>query len=453
MRSNEEALRIVEEALGIATNGVDDAEVSLGGGRLGLTRFADNQVHQSVFVDRETMIIRVRVGGKVGRAETSDYSPQGVQGAARQARMLAELLIDVDDPVGFPEPQDYAEIDAHDTETERATALDRMAVVGPTILRAYRSNLKTSGYLCTTYGAVDPGPHGGGVYALANSKGLVAYHAPTRADLSVTMFDDRERSGWAQAGSFALGDLFSENVAQVAVDKALTKGTPKAIDPGKYDVILEPAAVASLLEFISYTAGASEMASGRSFLSGTLDTKITGDSITIRDDFSHELIRGAPFDVEGVARRPVTIIENGVATSPVYSHENAMRDGVDPTGHKMVSDLLGEIEIAPSLVMSGGDGTFEDLVASTDKAILVSRIWYAQLVDRKELVVTGLTRDGTFLVEKGEIVAPVRNMRFNIRLLDLLGRVDAMSEAVSTGSMVVPAVRAADFNFTGASDS
>lgn len=444
MRSSEESLRILERALATASQGVDGAEAALGGGVLGLTRFADNSVHQSVVVDREVMTIRVLVGGRVGRSETSDYSTAGVQGAARQARMLAELLPETEVGATLPGAQQYVTVDGYDPETERATALDRMALAGRTIIRAHRGGLTASGYISTAYGAIDGGPGPDGVYAIANTNGLAAYYAGTRAGFSVSMVGARGTCGWARTESFALGDVDANSLTDVAAAKATAGREVTKLEPGPHTVVFESAAVAELVRFIGETCGCADVASGRSFLTGRVGEKIVGDGITIYDDHTDERHRGLPFDVEGVARKKVVLIEGGVAKGPVYSHASAAAGGVDATGH-LVGDAHGGFrEAARHLVMDGGDIELGTIVAETDKGVLVSRICGAELLDRRALVITATTRDGTFLIEDGDLVAPVGEMRFTVSLLDLLRNVDFMSPAIWAGGAVVPSIRVPD---------
>jgi predicted Zn-dependent protease len=450
MRAREEAVRILEAALGLASQANLDAEVSLGGGSLGVTRFADNEVHESIELDRECFAVRVFSRGRVGRAETTDCSSAGIQVALKQARMVTELLPASEESIELPTGQNYQIVDAYDPETDRANALDRMAQVGRTILAANRHGLLTSGYVSTGLGAISVMPGGDSVYAVANTRGLLAYHAGTRATISVTMARKDGATGWAEAESYALGALDMEALAEASAKKALRQGEPRALRSGPYTVVLEPAAVASLLSFVAQTAGAEDMHNGRSFLSDRLGQKIAGDGITISDDHAHALHRGIPFDVEGVAKRKVVIIDGGVAKQPVYSLASARRYSAEPTGHRTAIDRLDEGERASHLVMGGGDNTLAELTHGTKAGILITRLWYVRMVDPRTLALTGLTRDGTFLIEDGEIVAPVRNMRFNVNVLDFLGAIEAMSIPVRSQGLVVPAVRAHDFKLTGA---
>lgn len=445
MMSQEEAERVLGTALETARQGVDEAEASLVGGTLGVTRFADNEVHQAVQISREVLAVRVVVGGRMARTETSDITVTGLKIAARQARMMAELMPRPEVPATLPPRQNYRAIDDFDADTERATPLDRMAHVGRTIMQAHKDGLHASGYVATSFGGVGIGTDADTPYALANTHGLMAYHAGTRASMSVTMRRPDGATGWADGQAFALGALDAQGLLERAVSKAKVAGEPRALTPGPYTVILEPAAVAGLLEYVGHLAGSEDVEAGRSFLSGKTGQAITGRDVTIVDDFGALLHRGVPFDLEGVARRRVPLIEGGVARGPVYGFARARKAGAEPTGHARVSPVFGEGEAAEHLVMSGGDASVESVLAATPRGVLISRLWYVRLVDPRTLTITAVTRDGTFLIEGGQVVARVRDMRINVSVLDVLGRIEAMSEPEWAQGAVVPALRLAAF--------
>ncbi|MFO0728642.1 MAG: TldD/PmbA family protein [Myxococcota bacterium] len=448
MMALEEAQRTLEVAVETARQGADEAEAALLGGTLGVTRFADNEVHQAVEQSRDLLSIRVITKGRAARAETSDVSLTGLRAAARQARLSAEAQKPQESKVYLPGPQTYRSHDAFDPDTERATPLDRMAPAGRAIIEAHRHGLFASGYVATRWGAPDFLGEGDRPYAIMNTKGLFAYAGPTRASFCVTMRNAAGPTGWADAEAHALAALDADAALERAKQKALITGAPRTLKPGLYDVILEPAAVASLLEFVGEECGAENLEAGRSFLAGRIGQKLAGENVTIIDDVLHPLHRGVPFDPDGIPRRRVPIIEGGVAKGTVSCFETAMRLGIEPTGHRRSSALFGEGEVASHLVMTGGTKSYDELLGETKAAVLVTRIWYARLVDPRSLMVTGVTRDGTFLVEGGRVVGPVADMRFNVSVLDLLSRIEAMTASVWSSGLVVPCLRASGFPFT-----
>jgi predicted Zn-dependent protease len=241
-------------------------------------------------------------------------------------------------------------------------------------------------------------------------------------------------------------------MADRAARKALESREPGEIAPGKYQVILEPAAVLDLLGFLFFDFGGLAIHEQRSCLTGRLGQKLFGDNINVRDDVYHPLQAGAPFDGEGMPRQRVTLVEKGVAKNVVYARQTAQKMGTEPTGHGF--PLPNEYGEAPmNIVMEGGRASIEEMVGSTDRGLLVTRLWYIREVDPFQKILTGMTRDGTFWIENGEIRHGVRNFRFNQSVIEMLSNVEMMGPAQRTAGeesfeMVVPAMKVRDFNFS-----
>lgn len=449
MRAKEEAFRILETALSVASAGVEEVEVALGGGDLGVASFAHNQVLPPTELSHEVLSIRVSSRSRMCRAATSDLSTQGIQAAAQQARSMVEHIPEAAVSAALPPPQAYWPVDAYDPEIEAMTGLDRMAAAGRALIMAHKQGFYTSGYMATRRGSLglDGLP---GVYAIANTRGLLAYHGSTAATYSVTMVGPNNTSGWAEDESFALAGLDFEELARTAARKAAAAahGEPTAIEPGRCTVVLEPAAVSSLLRYLAMTCGAADMDAERSFLSGTRGQTIAGQNVTIYDDHTHPLHRGRPFDIEGVAKKKVVLIRKGVAEGPVYGWSSALKAQVEPTGHRVFDTVQGEREAATNIVLEGGTATLSDLVGGTKTGILITRFSDTRLVEPRSLLVTGVTRDGLFLIENGEIVAPLRNLRFNVSVIDVLNNVEAMTAPVWSSGLVVPAAKVHAFRFS-----
>lgn len=450
MRAKEEAYRILEAALSVASNGVDEAEICLGGGDLGVTRFANNQIYPAMEQSREVLSVRVVSGERMCRVETTDLSTNGIKEASLQARSRVEHMPESAKCAGLPKPQTYQGVDAYDPETEALKGLDRTAMAARAVLAGHKNNLQASGLVAVRRGALglDNVPS---IFAVANTRGLLAYHPETRIRFSTTMRAEGadpnvSSSGWAEDESFTSVALEIDALVATAVEKASHQGTPKTLKPGSFTAVLEPAAMGALIKQLGPAAGAAQMASGASFLSGKLGEKIVHESITIHDDFAHPLHRGLPFDVEGVARQRVTLVQEGVATSPVYCWQSASRLEAEPTGHLAYDPFWGEIELAEHLVMEGGAATSSDLIGSTKSGVLISRLGGIQMLDSRNLTLTGVTRDGIFAIENGEITAPLRNMRFSVNLLELLSSVEAMSASVWAEGTVVPTAKVEGFN-------
>lgn len=435
MRAKEEAFRVLEAALTLASAGVDEAEVRLGGGSLGLTGFSNNQIRPAEERNHEVLTIRLAIGGRRASMRTSDLSTQNIKELCAQLRAQVERMPEQAAGPGLPSPQSYVEIDAYDPETEAMRDLDREALAGRAILAATKHDLVASGFVAVRRGALslDGEP---GVYAVANTRGLLAYHPETRVTFSVAMAARDGTRGWAEDESFTLSALEPEEIVRSATKRAMLGSRPSRLAPGRFAAILEPAAVAELLRHVGTTAGALAVDEGRSFLSGRLGEPVAHATVTLRDDASHPLHRGFPFDVEGVAREPVVLIEHGIAASPVYGWTSANRFELDPTGHAVDGG-----EAAQHLVLDGGNATFGDLVGSTHSGVLVSRLTRTELIDERDLVVTGATRDGLFLIEGGEPVAQLEDMAFTVSVLDLLNDVQAMTGSTWANGAVVPALK------------
>jgi predicted Zn-dependent protease len=217
-------------------------------------------------------------------------------------------------------------------------------------------------------------------------------------------------------------------------------------------VVLEPAAVADLIQDMAWISfGALPVQEGRSFLSGKIGEKVMGENITLRDDPFHPLHRGSPFDAEGMPTRPTTIIDHGVAKSAVYDRQTAAKEGRESTGHGLpVPNTYGPL--ARHLVLEGGQGSVTDLIGRVDRGLLVTRVWYTNVVDPKSVTLTGMTRDGLFAIEKGKVTHGVRNFRFNQSVIQMLGEVEAMSAAERSGVVVCPGILARGFHMSSATE-
>jgi predicted Zn-dependent protease len=287
--------------------------------------------------------------------------------------------------------------------------------------------------------------------ALANSSGLFATHRQTRAEFSVTVMET-DSSGWAKANSPDIKRIDPAELAASASRKAAASRAPREVETGRWTVILEPAAVLDLVGFLFYDFAATAIRDQRSCFNKRVGKKVMGDNITVRDDVTHLLQTGVPFDGEGLPRQQVLLIEQGVLRNLVYSRASAKKMKTKPTGHGL--PLPNEYGEAPyNLVFEGGTTPVEEMISSTERGILLTRLWYIRDVDPYEKVLTGMTRDGTFLVEDGRIAGGVRNFRFNQNILEMLSNVELLGPAVRAAGeesfeMVVPAMKVRGFHFT-----
>jgi predicted Zn-dependent protease len=286
---------------------------------------------------------------------------------------------------------------------------------------------------------------------MGNSRGLQAAYRETHAEFSITM-QEAPAASWAKANSGDVRQFDTQALALQASKKGHLAVDAKELPTGKYTVILEPAAALDLVGFLFYDFAATALADKRSCLNDRMGKPLFGKNITIADDVHHPLQMGAPFDGEGMPRERVLLVDRGVPKNLVYSRAAAKLARKSPTGHGfMLPNEYGEAPV--NLVFTGGDSSLDKMIASTERGLLVTRIWYVREVEPYEKIMTGMTRDGLFLVEKGRVTSAVRNFRFNQSLLGALRNVEMLSPAVrATGEeafeMVMPAMKIRDFHFT-----
>ncbi len=434
--------RMFEIALDAArAHGVAALEVILTGEDASLTRFANNAIHQNV-AERNTHIsIRPVIDGRTARASTNRRDDASIRAAVEEAIALTRLTEADPDLPPLEEPSPWQAVDRHFDATARATPAERAQAVAAAIHEVESAGQTAAGIYST----------GESFFGVMNSRGVSAWHGETMARFSITAMDS-DSSGWAKDSACDHRVLDPVELARSAARKCAHSRHPREVSPGRYTVVLEPAAVLDLAGQMFADFSATAIRDGRSFLNDRIGQKLFGANITVRDDVRHPLQSGAPFDGEGVPRSPLLLVENGVVRDIAYCRQAAATAGVAPTGHGFpVPNEIGEHPV--NIVISGGDTSLDAMIASTSKGILVTRFWYIREVDPYEKIFTGMTRDGTFLIEDGRIAGGVRNFRFNEGLLDMLSNVEALSVPVrasgeESSDMVVPAMKAHDFNFT-----
>ncbi|HXE89669.1 MAG TPA: TldD/PmbA family protein [Terriglobales bacterium] len=437
----------------------DGVEAILSGGHSALTRFANNTIHQNMAEEQYQLSVRVLFGERTARATSNKLDEESIRRVVQAAENLARVQQPDPDLLPLAAPELAQGGPAAPPRSFPATAAltpeDRASAVGKIVSVAKRNRLTTAGVVASSHSAE----------CILNSQGLFAWHEQTMAEISITMLGE-DSSGWQKATSPDVGALDPEMLAEVAAQKALDSAHPRELAPGKYTVILEPAAVLDLLGFMFFDFGGQAILDQRSFLNNRLGTQIFGENITIYDDVYHPLQAGAPFDGEGVRSKRVQLVVRGAVKNLVYARhtaekmrksEYAERVGrIEPTGHGL--PLPNEIGEAPvHIVLDSGPPsahrTVEQMIADTERGVLVTRLWYIREVDSYEKILTGMTRDGTFYVEQGRVRHGIRNFRFNQSLVAMLNGVETMSAPVrSSGEesfdMVVPAMKVKDFNFT-----
>jgi PmbA protein len=421
--------------------GADQTEVQIDETIDTLTRFANNAIHQNVAEHGITVSIRTVVDRRTARATTNRLDENSLFAAVESSLRLAHSQPRIPGLLPMPGKQRYRAVSRFTNETAATTAEDRARAVKKACDLAIRNGQVAAGIFST----------GQSQLALGNSQGLFAVHRQTHAEFSITMQDEPAAS-WAKANSGNVRDFDPQKLAARASEKASMAKDAQELAPGKYTVILEPAAVLDLVGFLFYDFSATAVADQRSCLLKRMDKQLFGRNISITDDVYHPQQLGAAFDGEGVPRQPVQLVTGGVPRNLVYSRATAKRARKKPTGHGFA--LPNEYGEAPmNLVFGGGDSSLEKMITTTDRGLLVTRVWYIREVDPYEKVMTGMTRDGLFLVEKGKVTGAVRNFRFNQSLIELLQNVEAMSPASRATAeeafeMVVPAMKVTNFHLT-----
>jgi PmbA protein len=446
--TRDEARAILDRAVSLADG--REIEAVLGGGQSELTRFANNEITQNVSERRYVLSVRVVRGKRTGRATGNDLSAEGVARLVARADEAARLSPEIVDLLPLPGPQEYRRVDAHDAATAALGPDARAVEVGRAVRRCRDAGIVGAGIYETGSGTI--GEYGViGPLAIANTNGLFAHHDATDAQFTISALEGTV-SGWASGESHASGDIDADAIAARAVEKALRSRQPERWEPGSYTVVLEPAAVADLLTDTAWLSfGALPVQEGRSFLSGKIGQRVVGENVTIRDDPYHPLHRGTPFDAEGIPTVPVTIIDRGVASSPVYDRQTAAKEGKQSTGHGLpVPNPYGPV--AGHLVLEGGSGSAADLVAGVERGLLVTRVWYTNVVDPISATLTGMTRDGLFAIEAGRIRGAVRNFRFNQSVVQMLSEVEGLSAPERVGGVVCPGLRIRGFHMSSVTE-
>jgi len=419
----------------------DETEAMVGSTVYSLTRFANNTIHQNVAEEGSYLSVRAVVEQRTARATTNKFDENSIREACERALVLARLQPPDPDLLPMPGPQTYRSLDRFDEETARLSPQARAETVRTVIARAEKDHLTAAGVFSS----------GASVTALFNSRGLRAFHEETTSEFSVTMLDSSS-SGWAKKTSHHWSELEPEALGDRAARKAIESREPREVPPGKYTVILEPAAVLDLLGFLFMDFGGLAVHEKRSCLTGRVGSKVFADNINVRDDVYHPMQGGPPFDGEGAPRKRVALVEKGVVTHLVYSRQTARKVGAKATGHGF--PLPNEVGEAPmNIVFAGGKSSLEQMVSSTERGLLVTRLWYIREVDPYQKILTGMTRDGTFWVENGEARYGVRNFRFNQSVIEMLRQVEMMTPPQRTAGeesfeMVVPAMKVREFNLS-----
>jgi PmbA protein len=442
LRPERELRAITDRVLRIAkTSGIPETEIHVDEVIHALTRFANNSIHQHVAEHGLTVSLRVVVDGRTARVTTNRIEEDALRASLESAASLAASRPKDAGLLPLPAKQKYRAVRRFSPATAALSADSRARAV------------KNACSLAESKGQIAAGIFSSGQSqsVLANSRGLFAAYRQTQAEFSVTI-QQGSATSWAKANAADFRAFDPLALAKTASEKAARAENPAELAPGKYTVILEPAAVLDLVGFLFYDFAATAIQDQRSCFSGRLGKPLLGKNITITDDVYHPDQLGAPFDGEGIPRQRVDLVDNGVPRNLVYSRRSAKKAGTRPTGHGFA--LPNEYGEAPmNLVIGGGKTSIDEMIAGTDRGLLVTRLWYIRELDPYEKVMTGMTRDGLFLVEKGKVCRSVRNFRFNQSILQMLKNVEALgpsrrATAEESFEMVVPPMKISNFHFS-----
>jgi len=440
--SREQAQALVDRVLKMSK--ADAVQVNVGGGYTANIRFADNRISTAGGVSTANVAIQSSFGPKHAVTQTNDLSDEGLTRAVQQSEALARLA--PDDPEAMPPlgPQQYDAVNSYFDATAKLGPEGRAEAAQMAIVPCKTAgDLKAAGFLQTGIGAG----------AVGNNKGLFAYQASTSANYTVTVrTTDGTGSGWAGADHPDWSQLDVRDVAQRAIQKARLSRNPVAIEPGRYTVILEPQAVGDLVQLLAFSLDARSADEGRSAFSkqggGTkIGEKVVDERVTLFSDPTDPQLLSNAFDGQGMAAHRQVWIDKGVLKKLTYSRFWAQKQNKEPDAG------------TNAVKFQGATTTTEDLIRSTPRGVLVTRLWYLRQVDPRTVLYTGLTRDGTFLIEDGKITKAVKNMRFNESPLFMLNNLEGIGRAVRVagteagGDVVMPAIKVRDFNFTSLSDA
>lgn len=423
----------------------DATEAIVTGEHRALTRFTHEFVHQNVDVENVSIRVRAIVDGRTGVASSNAADDASIDALVQRAVAIAAFA---------PRPAEVPQLAAHAAiapppaayveATAGATPDDRARVAAAIFEQAAAGGCWCSGYVTTAAGGV----------TIATTAGADASFDGTECGANVKMTAG-DSTGFAERYGTDARVLDGAALGRRAAEKARASAAPVSVDPGEWTVILEPAAFGELVTYLASHFSAQSFDEGSSFLSGRLGERVMGAGVTIRDDYAHPLRPSAPFDWEGTPKQRVALIEGGVARTVVTDSTWARKLGRPNTGHGLPApNAQGPYPL--DLVVDPGPAPLDDLIASTARGLLVTRLWYVRIVDQRKTILTGMTRDGTFLIENGKLTRGVRNLRFNQSLVDALGSCTFSNEQVRTGSyhysLVAPAVKFDRFTFASTTD-
>jgi predicted Zn-dependent protease len=421
----------------------DECEVNLSGEQRGNIRYARNEVSTSGSLTNQNLAVQSSFGKKVGVATIDEFTEENFEKVVRRAEELAKLAPENPEHVGVLEPQKYLSSKGFFESTAAINPDARATAVLKSLELSRSQKLTAAGYLENQTGFT----------AMMNSKGLFAYYPSTGVNFSLTVrTSDGTGSGYVAKGYSDFSKLDTAAATRIAIQKSLGSVGAKALEPGKYTVILEPTAAAVLLENIFFNMDARSADEGRSFLSKPggktkMGEKIVDERVTIYSDPTNADLPSSPWSGDGLPQEKLSWIDKGVVKNMYYSRYWAQKNNVKP------------VPFPGNVIMEGGTASLEEMIKSTKQGILVTKLWYIREVDPQTLLLTGLTRDGTFYIENGKIKHPVKNFRFNespvimLNNLETLGKPERVVSTESDRNYLIPPMKIREFTFSSLSDA
>lgn len=433
--SKEEAQAILKKALGFSK--ADECEITLSGNNGGNIRYARNEVSTSGAEENVSMAVESRFGKRSGVATINEFDDKSLEKVIRRSEEIARLAPESPEYVELLGPQKYITTKEHFDSTAKIDPAYRADAAAKSIKAAADKGLTAAGFL----------EHYTRFTAKMNNKGLFAYHPSTVVDFSVTMrTEDGTGSGYVTQDFSDASKLDTGKASQIAAEKAANSRSAKALEPGKYTVILEPAASIDLLQNMFYNMDQRNAEEGRSFMSKPggktkVGEKLVDERITVYSDPTNAEVPSAPFSGDGRPQQKVVWVDKGVVKNLYNS--------------RFWASNKGAVSVPPpsNIIMEGGNQSLEDMIKSTKRGILVTRLWYIRSVDPQTLLYTGLTRDGTFYIENGKIMYPVKNFRFNESPIIMLNNLEALGKPQRISGSLIPPMKIRDFTFTSLSDA
>lgn len=431
--SKEESQAILKKALRFSK--ADECMVTIGGSEGGNIRYARNAVSTAGDISTLSLSVSSAFGKRAGVATINEFDDASLEKVVRRSEELAKVSPENPEYTSLLGPQTYAESVTNSPTTASITSDKRAEEVAKSIQVAKDNKLEAAGFLENT----------ASFNAIMNSKGLSAYNKSTDISFSVTLRNQEGTgSGYTSKNYNDSNKLDTHSLTKIAASKAMGSVGARAIEPGKYTVILEPLAVSNLLGNMGFDARTAD--EGRSYLSkkggGTrLGEKLFDEKVKIYTDPLHPDLPFSTFNGDGTPQKRTVWVDKGVVKQLAYTRYWAQQKGVDA------------VHGANRLIMEGGTSSTQDMIKNTEKGILVTRFWYIRFVDPQTMLLTGLTRDGTFYIENGKIQFPIKNFRFNESPVIMLNNVEEMGRPERTENMIVPPLKIRDFTFTSLSDA